>query len=1384
MTVGELLADLTERSVHLLLDGEALRFRAPKGALTSELRDEIARRKPELIEALKRGGVPEFVRRPADRFKPFSLTDLQQAYLIGEADFYDFGSVAHLYQCYRVTELDFERFKRAVERVVQVHDVLRIVAPSVEEQRVLPELHYTPEYEDLRVLSPEDSLERVRRVADDSGSMLAQAAQGPAWTVRVQQTNGEWFVHFAVRLLAFDAVTLNSVYRDLAGYYDSDDYVPPLSGLSFRDYVIGIEAHRRSIAAERARGYWMKRLSELPQAPSLPRRRGGPAGRAPLERLTGKLSPELWERFRQNAKGLGYTVNAALCRVYADTLSRWSSPSDFSINLMSANRPPVDPDVGRVVGNCSTTTLVRVDNGGATFAERVAAMQRQIYADLAHSAISGVEVIRELERVRPGDGEPQMPVVFSSGVGLTGTGERFELTFPRSDWKLEQGRLSTPQVWLDHQVMEEGLELVYNWDYASQHFPSGMVQEMFEHYVSHLEALARDPAAWRISSHPLPGAQLLARETSNDTALELPSGTLYGMFQDAARRAPEAVALCVSEGELTYSDLESLAKAQRRRLEAAGIVAGDLVAVHVRKGAQQIAAVLGVLQLGASYLPLDSKTPKARVQTIMEHSCAKAIVVDAATAGGADDMGATVVHAVALHETGDRSELPATAVDRSSVAYVIYTSGSTGTPKGVVIDHAGAVNTIRDVNAKFGLRPSDKILGLSSLAFDLSVFDIFGAFDVGATLILPDEEASPNPARWLSAARTYGATVWNSVPALLEMAVEYCGPDFEKSALGSLRLVMLSGDWLPLPLVARWLAQCPQSRLVSLGGATEASIWSCFYELERLDPTWNSVPYGRPLANQTLHVLDAAGRECPDWVWGDLFIGGAGLMKGYHHDPEKSRDALVSVGDQRGVLYRTGDRARWTPDGAVEFGGREDNQVKLRGYRIELGEIENAMRAHPDVEAAVVVLTGARGMDQRLVGYVVPELDDSRLSQVAQTVRERLPAYMVPASLVGIDRVPLTGNGKVDRGSLATWAAEGRLTTAAQRKPATPTEQRLGALWMQVLGLADVGAEDDFFAVGGNSLLAVRLFNGIESEFGRRLRLVSLFEARTVAAQAKLLEGEHANIKHEVGAPTLLRPRGEGNDALIVLMHPVGGDVLCYESLVQRLPVACDVYGVRSPAIDGHRPVGRSMSELIAEYVDWIEPLAQGKRTFLVGWSMGGMLSLGSARALRERSVNVEHVYMIDSWRGVERPEPLGRDERLQTFVADLTWGASLEANVGRRQPVDVATAVERLREQQSFAGITQEQFATWFEVYEQHSLALEAYEPSSYSGAVTLFRAQRATGFRNLEPFGLRASTLLQKHSVIDLDADHYGVMEGAALARVCESIASNIQARPLISQ
>jgi pyochelin synthetase len=436
------------------------------------------------------------------------------------------------------------------------------------------------------------------------------------------------------------------------------------------------------------------------------------------------------------------------------------------------------------------------------------------------------------------------------------------------------------------------------------------------------------------------------------------------------------------------------------------------------------------------------------------------------------------------------------------LAYVIFTSGSTGVPKGVMIEHRAAANTVADVNRRFGISAADRVLALSSLSFDLSVWDLFGVLGAGGRVVLPDPAASRDPAHWHELLLREGITVWNSVPALVEIYAEYLAAHGEPVP-ASLRLVMMSGDWIPIGLPGRLRELGCRAELISMGGATEASIWSILYPIQEVDPDWRSIPYGHAMANQTFHVLDDHLEPCPDWVPGHLHIGGIGLARGYWKDGEKTAASFFVHPRTGERLYRTGDLGRWLPCGEIEFLGREDSQVKIQGYRIELGEIEAVLSRHPAVREAVVAAVGEQKGHKRLVAYWVPDrVETVQAAELRDWLGARLPEYMVPNLFLPLDSVPLTANGKVDRRALPAPESFRPKREDAFVAPRTEAEARIAILWERVLGTAPIGVTDDFFELGGDSMLALRLLAEVERATGHRLPLATLFDGGTVESVA------------------------------------------------------------------------------------------------------------------------------------------------------------------------------------------------------------------------------------------------------------------------------------------
>ncbi|WP_170158697.1 non-ribosomal peptide synthetase/type I polyketide synthase [Micromonospora noduli] len=1045
--------------------------------------------------------LPAVVPDPASAHLPFPLTDVQQAYWIGRTGVFELGNVGmHGYEEFDVPELDVARLQRALRRLIRRHGSLRTVVLPHGEQQVLDEVpDYVVVTEDVRGRPAAEVNASFERTRAAMSHQVFVPDRWPLFELRATLLDeGRGRVHYSIDGLITDAWASSIVMRELTLLYHEPDATLPELELSFRDYVLAARAAESTERYQRAAAYWQERVPTLALAPELPLAADPHTIAAPrFARLTGQVPADEWDTVKAAASRRGLTPTALLLAAYGEVVATWSKNQRFSLNLPMAHRLPLHPQVDAILGDFTSVTLLEIDAGGAaSFENRARTIRDQLLADLDHGLFSGVRVARELKRVR-GDAAAVMPVVFTSLFeGIGGHPQIGEVVYSISQ---------TPQIWIDTQVYEMNGALVLDIDAVEGLFPEGMVAAMHAATLSVLHWLAADEAHWADPVPSLvPRAELAAQTAYNRTEAPLPVGMLHEPFFATAARVPERPAVITPTRTLTYGELADRARTIAAHLVGLRVRPDELVAVVMDKGWEQCAAVLGVLAAGAAYLPIDPDLPDERVRFLLTHGRVRVVLTQGRLAGpGAHRFGDVEVLRVDELRVLPAGALPAIDTTPHNLAYVIFTSGSTGLPKGVMIEHEGALNTVVDINERFRVGEDDRVLALSSLSFDLSVYDVFGPLAVGGAVVLPEAAAHRDPAAWLDLLTKANVTIWNSVPALMELLVEHLTV---REATGGLRLVMLSGDWIPVALPDRIRQTLDGPEVVSLGGATEASIWSILYPIGAVPAEWTSIPYGRPMVNQTFHVLDDALRPRPTGVPGHLHIGGVGLARGYLHDEARTAASFVADPATGTRLYRTGDLGRFLPSGEIEFLGREDFQVKVQGYRIELGEIETALAQHPEVRGAVVVAQGEPRGAKRLVAFVVPRVAGAVPTDVREFLAGKLPGYMVPAAFHEIDELPLTANGKVDRRPLVELADAVEADDVPYVAPRSTLEETIAEVWAGILRVDRIGVHDNFFALGGDSLLAMRAVVHLRKAFDVQVPIRVLFDSPTLEAAAFAIE--------------------------------------------------------------------------------------------------------------------------------------------------------------------------------------------------------------------------------------------------------------------------------------
>ncbi|MDE3722954.1 amino acid adenylation domain-containing protein [Nocardiopsis sp. N85] len=994
-----LLDALRADGVHLWAEDGRIHFRAPSGTLTDAQRATLRDHRDRVLALLEReSDAPALVPDPAARHEPFPLTDVQGAYLVGRGSAYDHGGVAcHAYAEMEFDDLDPARLRTAWNALVDRHDMLRAVVSPEGHQVVLPKAPG----ESLTVTEVGDADPRPH--AERARERLRDLVPDPStWPlVRLHLTRGADLavLHLSVDLLVADYTSVRLLLEELRHLYEDPDHALPSLEVTFRDYVLAHRALRDGSRRHRDRAYWTERLDELPPAPELPLAEHAADSSARFTRLSAGLDAAEWTALCDRAAARGLTPSTVALAAYAEVIALWSRRPDFTLNLPVSQRLPLHPEVGGVVGDFTALTLLAVHaDDGTTFAERAATRQARLIEDMDHCLYSGNEVLAELSRRRD-ETAVLMPVVFTGALGAD------DAPAPEA-WVAREvhGLSQTPQVWVDCQVSLNGDAPALRWDVREGVLPEGVAADAFRAYHDLLRRLAASDAAWDAADPvPLPAEQLFVRARVNSTEGPLPDALLHESALARALESPAAPAVLTVDGALTRGELWGRVTGVADRLRAAGAVPGDHVAIVMDKGVEQVVAAYAALLVGAVYIPVDTTQPAARRRSILGDAGVRHVLTQSWLAEIGDWDEDTVVIEVDTAPAGTvPADLPPRPVSPDDPAYVIYTSGSTGTPKGVVITHRAALNTIDDVDLRFSVGEADRILGLAALGFDLSVYDLFGPLGRGGALVLPDAARRGDPSHWAELIHDHGVTLWNSVPAQMGMLADYLATA-PGMAPSTLRVALLSGDWIPLTLPERVRAHMPTLALYGFGGATEGSIWSIHHRIDEVDPTWPSIPYGRPLTNQTFHVLDGAMRDRPDWVAGELYIGGAGVASGYLGDEARTAERFVTRPGTGERLYRTGDLGRYRPGGDIEFLGREDDQVKIRGHRVEPAEIEAAVLAHPAVAAAAILAPGGR-QDRRLAGFV--ETAVHRLGRHA-TVEEPVTGAArtaVDEAVAGLDR--------------------------------------------------------------------------------------------------------------------------------------------------------------------------------------------------------------------------------------------------------------------------------------------------------------------------------------------------------------------------------------------
>ncbi len=1125
--------------------------------------------------------------------------------------------------------LDVEVLRAAYEQLEARHDILRTRLEQADGK--LWQVVGHPERFELPVidLRPRPAAERqaaaLAEAVADAG-MPFDLAGHRLYRVRLYRTGADeylWGMNFHHTVT--DGWSFGVMFKDLETFYEAAKAgrpadVPPLP-IQYGDYARWEEGHLATPAVRDHVGYWKRHLAGPIPALDLPFAKPRPAERAcdggyhqflVPRKLLGAI-----DKLGRQESVTRYMIGLAAWQV---VLARLTGQTDIAVGSPVAGR--TRPETEPLIGMFTNMLVLRTSLAGdPTFRDVLERVRQTRFDAFVHQDAPIDLLAEELRPARDPARQPFFQTAFYyQNVRILP--ERF------SRVRLTNMPVHNGTSMFDIRlVLEDGpFDSVWGWiEYDSALFAAVDIHRMVSRFMTVLEHATADPTL-KIGEIPLmsPDERRRILRDWNDTAAPYPhADTLPDAFRRQAAGRPDAVALVTKNESVTYGQLRRRADQIAARLLALGVKPGDFVGVCLSRSPDMVAAVLAVTHVGGAYVPFDATYPADRLQFMADDSGAKVIVTQSALA---DRIPAGDRQFLVIDRPMAESEaVPAGLATPDHVAYVIYTSGSTGRPKGVVVRHKAAVNTVDWVNQTLNVGPADRLLFVTSLSFDLSVYDIFGVLGAGGSLYVTTETELRDPQRLAELLHGGAVTMWDSAPAALQQLVPFFHP---AEGAATLRLVMLSGDWIPVTLPDQVRGTFPNAKVVSLGGATEAAIWSNWYPVEAVDPSWASIPYGKPIRNSVYHILDEHLRPADVGTPGELHIGGLCLADGYLNRPELTAQRFIADPFRPNErLYKTGDLAKYWPDGTIEFLGRIDHQVKVRGYRVELGEIEAGLSQHAGVRDAVVkAFRGADGV-VGLVAFVVArrKVDTHELGA---HLRGRMPDYMVPATFVFLDALPLTPNGKVDRGALKP-PSQAQPTRAAKPKepPANDLEATIAEAFSEVLGAGAVGRDDNFFDLGGHSLKAAELVARVQQYLGFELKLAALLAAPTVRELAVMIQQ-----KLELGHGCVVPLNEEGPYPPLFMIAGAGGHVFAFQRFSRLLGAEFPAYGMKAVGVDGTEPPLDRIEDIAARYLPEILHHRPEGPYVLSGYSVGGLVAYEVARLMEARGLAVAKVIVFDTF--------------------------------------------------------------------------------------------------------------------------------------------------------
>jgi amino acid adenylation domain-containing protein len=1233
--------------------------------------------------------------------------------------------------------LDIQILEKSFYQIIKRHEILRTAFVEVDGQpsKVIAEdLNFELLVVDLTDVTENEKKTKADRLAEAEARQPFDLESESLIRAKLLclQADKFWLL-ITFHHIIFDGWSIDLLFNELTTTYESLSRNSPSPlldvAIQYVDYAHWQQQWLQSEEYSQQIDYWRQQLANIPPLIELPSDRPRPSIQSYRgDRYTLNLSENLSKALKVFSRQEGVTLFMTLLTAFKTLLYRYSDRTDIIVGSPFANRNLRDTE--NSIGFFVNTLVLRTQiDANLSFRELLNLVRQVVSGASAHGNLPFEKLVEELQPERDLSYNPLFQVMFAFQERLNTNKCETGLTW---NYLGESNRHSSMfDLTLDLEEISTGIK--GHLEYNSDLFDRDTIARMAGHFQILLEAIVtncQEPIATLQLLTPAEKQQILI--DWNNTQIDYPHDKcIHQLFEEQVERTPDAIAVVFEGQQLTYSELNSRANRLAHYLQTLAVKPEVLVGICVDRSLEMVVGLLGILKAGGAYVPLDPAYPQERLAYMLEDSQVSVLLTKEKLVAQLLSHQAQII-CLDREEEIDRYSIdnPQSTIEPNNLAYLIYTSGSTGKPKGVLLAHRGLVNLAQAQGKAFQILPNSRVLQFASLCFDASISEIVMTLIFGASLYLASPEdllPGNNLTRLLDRSAITHVTLPPSALSVMQ-----------PEEVTKLKVLIVAGEACSGELVAKW----SKNRLFfNAYGPTESTVCATVHLCQTSS---QSPPIGKAIDNTQLYILDERLQPVPIGIPGELHIAGVGLARGYLNRPDLTASKFIAApfSARENRLYKTGDLARYLPNGTIEYLGRIDRQVKIRGFRIELGEVESLLIQHPQIREAVVIAREDIPGDKRLVAYLCFRRESTEIGELRSYLQENLPNYMIPSNFVFLEAMPLTSNGKIDHRALPKPDIS-RLVELIE--PQNDVERQLLAIWQEVLNIDSLGIRDNFFELGGHSLLAVKLFKAIESEFGQNLPLAILFEAPTIEQLARLLQTPN---KTKSFASLVLLKRGNSRKTPLFLIHDVDGETILYLNLARHLDSEQPVYGIRPYSQTGYPILHTRISEMVEHYLQEIRKIQPQGPYLIGGLCAGGVLAVEIACQLQALGEEVPLVAIIDAINPDERGKSdLATENRRHNFVRAF----------GQKQPItevagilikkitnlivyEINTKTQNLADKFRIKllryyldrQLNLPQFCQNIAVRTVYKFAESEYQPSVYRGKLTLWRATEKLDISN----------------------------------------------------